>query len=179
MPLNPKHFNRTVIIGGIIAALLLAITSLYIHLQSTLKFREYAQKTQKQIEHTWFHKVYNKDDSVRVSEYKGRVTAVLFWGTWADASKDMLKELRVLHNQYPDLVVLAASIRRIKPSVKDYLGDRTRELIYVDGTNAYSDFDVPGVPTMLVFDKNGKFVYAKVGYRNKSDIDRLRGLLAK
>ncbi len=177
MSLDPKNFNRTVIIGGVFAAIMLAFTSVYIHMQSTLKFREYAQRMQNQIEHTWFHNIFDQD-SVRVNQYEGKVTAVLFWGTWADASKDMLKELRVLHNQYPEqLVVIAASIRKIKPSVKDYLGDRKPELIYVDGTRAYSNFDVPGVPTMLVFDKKGKFVFSKVGYKEKSDLDHLIKML--
>lgn len=179
MSLDPKNFNRTVIIGGVFAAILLALTSVYIHMQSTLKFREYAQRMQNQIEHTWFHNIFSPD-SVRIDQYRGKVTAVLFWGTWADASKDMLKELRILHNQYPEkLVVVAASIRKIKPSVKDYMGNRKPELVYVDGTQAYSNFDVPGVPTMLVFDKKGKFIYSKVGYKRKSDLDRLQNMLTK
>lgn len=179
MPLDPKYFNRAVIIGGVFAALMLAMTSVYIHLQSTVKFREYAQRMQTQIEHTYFPEIFNQD-SVRVSEFKGKVTAVLFWGTWAGASKKMLNELGKLHNRYPEsLVVIAASIRMIQPSVKDYLGDKKPELIYVDGTRAYSDFDVPGVPTMLVFNKDGSFVFSKVGYRKKSDLNRLRKMLEK
>jgi len=177
MPLNPKYFNRTVILGGVVAALALAITSVYIHLQSRMKFQQYALRMQNQIEYTYFPKIFDQD-SVRIIDYKGKVTAVLFWGTWAGASKDMLNDLRDVYHQYPEkLVVIAASIRRIQPSVKDYLGDRKPQLVYVDGTKAYSDFDVPGVPTMIVFKSDGSFAFSKIGYRKKSDLDRLRKLL--
>ncbi len=179
MPLNSKYFNRTVILGGVVAALMLAITSVYIHLRSRMKFQEYAQRMQNQIEHTYFPKIFEQD-SVRVTNYKGKVTAVLFWGTWAGASKDMLNDLRQIYHQHPGkLVVIAASIRRIKPSVKEYMGDRKPELVYVDGTKAYSDFDVPGVPTMIVFKSDGSFAFSKIGYREKSDLDRLKDLLKK
>ena len=176
MPLNPKYFNRTVILGGVVAALMLAITSVYIHLQSRMKFQEYAQRMQNQIEHTYFHKIFDQD-SVRVPDFKGKVTAVLL-GNLDRRIQRYVERCQGDLPQHPEkLVVIAASIRRIKPSVKDYMGDRKPELVYVDGTKAYSDFDVPGVPTMIVFKSDGSFPVSKIGYRRKSDLDRLRKLL--
>ncbi len=107
-------------------------------------------------------------DGRRVSpeDLKGRVVLVEFWATWCPPCRGTLGWLGELKKRYGDKVVVAAvAIESEEANVRKLVGDLHLPLTWVLGQPdlVRSFGDVSAVPTLLVFDRDGKAAGAFYG----------------
>lgn len=114
----------------------------------------------------------HKNDSVSVSEFKGKNVVLLFFSSWSEKSNFMIEEINTLIDQNSDIHVIGALVKDATDNIDfDALPS---DFTYVDGVSLYNDLKVPGVPSYVVFDKSGKYVYAHVGYQEGAGYSLLK-----
>ncbi len=104
--------------------------------------------------------------SVAPADLKGRVVLVEFWATWCPPCRGTLGWLGQLKKRYGEkLVVAAVAIESEEASVRKLVGELELPLTWVLGqpdlVRAFGD--VSAVPTLLVFDRDGKAAGAFYG----------------
>lgn len=105
--------------------------------------------------------------TVSLSDYRGKIVLVDFWATWCGPCK---RELPLLQAAYPKwktegVELLAISTDKDTSKVAPFISKNnyTFPVLFDDGTS--KDYDVSGIPTLFVVDKNGKVQYRHLGYR--------------
>ena len=104
--------------------------------------------------------------SVAPADLKGRVVLVEFWATWCPPCRGTLGWLGQLQKRYGEkLVVAAVAIESEEAAVRKLVGELELPLTWVLGqpdlVRAFGD--VSAVPTLLVFDRDGKAAGAFYG----------------
>ncbi|MBB6109807.1 Peroxiredoxin [Mucilaginibacter lappiensis] len=123
-------------------------------------------------------------NTVSLAGLKGKTVIVDFWATWCGPCKASFPGMQMAVNKYKD-----------DPNVKFLFIDTwEREANYVDGVKKFiadnkytfnvlldekndagkqakvvSQFDVPGIPTKFIIDKNGIIRFKKVGFEGSAD----------
>jgi thiol-disulfide isomerase/thioredoxin len=99
-------------------------------------------------------------------DLKGRVVLVEFWATWCPPCRGTLGWLGELKKRYGEkLVVAAVAIESEEPKVRKLVGELNLPLAWVLGSPdlVRSFGDVSAVPTLLVFDGEGRAAGAFYG----------------
>lgn len=99
-------------------------------------------------------------------DLKGRVVLVEFWATWCPPCRGTLGWLGELKKRYGDKIVVAAvAIESEEAKVRKLVGELALPLTWVLGAPdlVRSFGDVSAVPTLLVFDREGKAAGAFYG----------------
>ncbi|HKJ32563.1 MAG TPA: TlpA disulfide reductase family protein [Balneolales bacterium] len=176
--IDQKYFNRFAIIVGVIAITLLAASSIYLHISSKDKFYKRAKREQGQINQSYLKDVFS-NDSLRVADYQHKYVVLVFWATYASPSKPLFKELDNYRKKYPDkITIIAASVRDSRPTIKKYLAKNVHySFHYVFGNDLFYHLEIPGLPTFIVFNPDGKLLYSHAGYRNSSALKKLKAVL--
>lgn len=176
--IDSKHFNKFVVGFGIVAAFLIATSSIYLHHRAKVAFFSKVQKQQEGIYQTYFTDLFDQD-SVKVSAYRGEFAVICIWSTFSGPSKALLKDLKKMKKKYPQkLMVLAADVREDTTVVKKFLKNRNFPFRFVSGDDMFFSLNVPGIPTMIAFRPDGKLLYIQAGYRDSSALDKLRNGLS-
>ncbi len=95
-----------------------------------------------------------------------RTTIILFWATWAERSLGSLYDLYQWHDNYPQYDVIAAFVKDAPEFARAHDRDGQDRFRMLDGTTAYQDLRVPGVPTTLVLNARGEVSMTGVGAQN-------------
>lgn len=139
------------------------------------QFEEFIQESDSLLSRSLL--LVNEDDSVSINQFKGNDVVVVFWASWSDKSDLLLQEIYTLQDQTESLEVIAALVLDATDSIDD-----TKFLdgfVHVDGASLYNELKVPGIPSYVLFDKNGVFKYAHVGYQESAGYEVLRNHLKK
>jgi thiol-disulfide isomerase/thioredoxin len=99
-------------------------------------------------------------------ELEGRVVVVEFWATWCPPCRSTLEWLGGLRKKYGDRVaVVALAVESQEPEVRKLTSSLSHELRWAMATPeaARAFGDVVAVPTMYIFDRNGKTAQAIFG----------------
>lgn len=176
--IDSKHFNKFVVGFGLVAAFLIAASSIYLHHSAKVTFFKEVKKQQSGIYQSYFTDLFDRD-SVEVSTYRGRFAVICIWSTFSGPSKALLKDLSKLKKKYPqNLMVLAADVREDSAVVKNYVKNWNYPFRFVSGDKMFFSLNVPGIPTMIAFRPDGKLLYIQAGYRDSSALDNLRDALS-
>jgi hypothetical protein len=177
MRLDPKYFNKFLLIVAILAAILIAFFTLSNRSAEKSDFRDrmFAQDSLKTV---WWPKV-QADDSLRIFDLKGQFVVLDFWANWSDASIESHKQLAQIQNQYSDtLQVIAASVSLQKEEVFSYIEKHDFPFQFVAGSQHFSAFNVPGLPAQMMYTPAGELKHVFLGYSDDSQYDSLRVLIA-
>ena len=104
--------------------------------------------------------------TLRPEELKGKVVLVELWATWCPPCRGTLGWLGKLKQRYGDrIAVVAISVESPEDKVRKLVGELNLPLTWVIGKPeiARAFGDVSAVPTLLVFDRNGKAAGAFFG----------------
>jgi len=108
------------------------------------------------------------DRTISLSDFKGRIVLVDFWGTWCGPCRMAMPSIQKVHAKYKDqgVVVIGISCRE-KPdadpakTMKD-LGCDYGLLLH--GETIVKDWHVPGYPTLYLIDRDGRIAFSELGY---------------
>jgi hypothetical protein len=100
---------------------------------------------------------------IDASQYRGKVTLVVFWATWARPYTDDLPKLIAAHTKYQrsGFEILGVNLDADASGVQPYLvknGGKWQHIRVPGGTDGKlaKDFGIVSVPTMFVVDKTGR-----------------------
>ena len=110
-------------------------------------------------------------DTVRLSEFRGRVVVVDFWATWCPPCRKQLPLLAELEKQGEDIVVLAVCVDKRRDKIEKF-AERVelpeRVLLDPEGKLA-QQFEVEAMPWTVLVDPQGRVVWQQASI--PEDID--------
>ncbi len=97
---------------------------------------------------------------VSLSEFKGSVVILNFWGTWCRPCTEEMPSLNNLYLEFKDkgLVVLAISVDPTEKPVRSFIsGEKLALPVLLDSNKEvyFDSYAVMGLPTSFIIDKNG------------------------
>lgn len=117
-------------------------------------------------------------DGSRISseQIEGKILVVSFFATWCPPCRRELPHLDELYLKYrndPEVEIIAVSTDEDKFLVPPFVSDNEFHfpVFYADGIN--EDFEVKGIPTLFVIDKNGIIRYKKIGYSEGEEFEKI------
>ncbi|MFO7166853.1 MAG: TlpA disulfide reductase family protein [Chloroflexota bacterium] len=118
--------------------------------------------------------------TVHLSDFRGRVVLVNFWGTWCEPCKEETPALQAAYQELRDegLVILGVNLRRQEPdetAIRAFLqqyGVTYPTLLDVDG-EAARQFQIAPIPTSYFIDPAGNIRYIRVGTLSQEEVAAL------
>lgn len=170
MKLDPKYFNLFIACCTIVALLLIAYGTIAYHQKQEKRFLDNVGQTDLD---SYFLPSMTEQDSLGLSSFEGAPVVIHFWSTWSRKSQNVHSLLHELVEMYPELTILAAAIRDDDELVQDYIRQNRHPFIYVNGTPLYHDLQVPGLPSQILLDRDGRYYASQIG----EDDEKLKELI--
>jgi len=111
----------------------------------------------------------------QIKENKGKVLIVDFWATWCPPCKDEIPGFISLYKKYKDkgLEILGIAVdeegsRTVKPFAKR-MG--INYPLFLGGYDLHQEYNISGLPTTLIFDKQGELKVRHVGFASKKEFE--------
>jgi peroxiredoxin len=123
-------------------------------------------------------------NTVSLADLKGKVVIVDFWATWCGPCKASFPGMQMAVNKYKDnpnvkflFVDTWENGKDYEPGVKKFITDNKYTFhVLLDEKNdegkqakVVTSYDVSGIPTKFVIDKNGNIRFKYIGYSGSSD----------
>jgi thiol-disulfide isomerase/thioredoxin len=110
-----------------------------------------------------------------VSDYKGRVLVLDFWATWCGPCKKGIPHLIELQDKYRDQGLTIVGINLDDNPDKDvppYADEVGMNYVNVRGNEKLkSEYAVLGLPTIVIYDRDGNEVMKRAGYIGKDQLE--------
>lgn len=162
MRLDPKYFNLFMLGLACIAAIAIFYSTISFQSGQLSSFKE--NIAQNDSLSTAYMRLISGADSVQLQDYSNRPIALQFWSSWSGKSLQMQFEM-IDATGIDSLLIIAASVKDALNDARKHAGTiENNNVVFVDGTKLYNDLKAPGIPSYILFDKDGKAVNAKVGY---------------
>jgi thiol-disulfide isomerase/thioredoxin len=173
MKLNPKYFNLFIAVCAVITFVVILFGTMSYHSNQEKILRDNIAETD--LEQVIFQYITD-NDSLTLLELKGEPVLIDFWATWSGKAQNTHRIINELQQHHPDLIVIAAAVRDDEQLVQDYIGNHDFGFTYVVGTEFYHKLQVPGVPSQIMIDKEGRFFDFQIG-ENREELERKVKLL--
>jgi thiol-disulfide isomerase/thioredoxin len=121
-------------------------------------------------------------DTVRLSDYKGRVTLVNFWASWCDPCREEFPHMARLYAEFgrSDFAVAAISDDvddgKMRAFVREF---RPPFPILVGGGRMKGVYHYRGLPYSVLLDRDGRIIERIFGFGGAEEFHRLRDTIAK
>ena len=115
-------------------------------------------------------------DAFDISAYKGRVVYVDFWASWCTPCRASFPFMADLVAEYgEDLAIVAINVDESRPDADAFLEtfETPFDIVYDATGELATAFNVPGMPTSYLYDRDGIFLNRHIGFR-KSDQEAIR-----
>lgn len=121
------------------------------------------------------------DKKIKVSELKGKVILLDFWGTWCRPCIAAMPKIQKLHEQYKDkgLVVLGPTyMEKGDPIALARKKEITYQIVKGDPLEEFFALNKTGVPLIFIIDQNGILVDYIVGDQQKLGSEHINKVLS-
>lgn len=102
-------------------------------------------------------------DTVSLSDLRGQMVLLNFWGTWCGPCRREMPELQALYTAHSDdgFTILALAVRDNLEKVKQFRKDfeLTFPLALDEGNAIATQYAIPGQPSTLIIDQNGEIIF--------------------
>lgn len=147
--------------GALVTMIFIVYASFQFKDKQESNFKKYISENENLL--TEQHLIIAKDDSLSLNALQGEKVVLVFWASWSEKSAEMMAELDELASN-SDVTIVAAAVKDATETVAEVLPDH--DFIFIDGAKLFNDLKVPGIPSYILFDPDGKVVEVTVGYRN-------------
>ncbi len=113
-------------------------------------------------------------NNISLSQFRGKVVLLDFWATWCDACREEIPDLiRLYQDKHSKgLVVLGVSVDAlgqsvVQPFVKDA---QIPYPVAIAGDHVPAGYDISGLPTAFLIDKNGIVRHEYIGAVSYEDV---------
>ena len=95
----------------------------------------------------------------------GKPTLMIFWATWCPSCKQALPEMEALAMSHGDKAnIVAVSLDENPAALEAYLEKNPLQMpVFLGDQKLAARFRIEAIPTLVIFDKTGKQVFAKPG----------------
>lgn len=95
----------------------------------------------------------------------GRPTMLFFWATWCPSCKQEIPELEAFQKTHGDKVnIIALSVDDNLQALEKYAAKHPMDLsVYWGGQELARNYQVEAIPTLVIFDKTGRKIFAQAG----------------
>ncbi|UCB44252.1 MAG: redoxin domain-containing protein [Dehalococcoidales bacterium] len=111
-------------------------------------------------------------NTVRLSDFRGKVVFLNFWATWCPPCRAEMPAIEEVYQEYKDegVVVVGVDVGESKSTVRNFVEENGYSWIFVlDTTGEVSmEFMVLRFPTSFFIDSQGIIRATRVGYMNKA-----------
>lgn len=111
----------------------------------------------------------------KIAENKDKVIIVDFWATWCPPCKDEIPGFISLYKKYRSkgLLVLGVAVdeggnRTVKPFARMM---KINYPLFLGGFEFHGEYDIYGLPTTLIFGKEGVLKFKHVGFASKKEFE--------
>lgn len=109
--------------------------------------------------------------SIRLSDYRGKVVFLNFWATWCPPCRSEMPSMQRLYEKLKDndFEMLAVSTdRQGKSAVKSLVekGGYTFKILLDPEGKVASQYDIVSIPTTFIIDESGKVISKVIGSRD-------------
>lgn len=115
------------------------------------------------------------DNSVSLSDYRGKVVFLDFWATWCPPCRSSIPEVEKLYEEYKnneDFVILGINMGEAKNEVEKFLKKNKMNYKVLLGDNMVaSQFSIRGIPAFFIIDRDGVVYNKFVGFAPGSQIE--------
>ena len=96
---------------------------------------------------------------------EGKPTLMIFWATWCPSCKKALPEMEALAMSRGDQAnIVAVSLDEKPADLEAYLEKHPLQMpVFLGDQKLAARFAIEAIPTLVIFDKTGKPVFAKAG----------------
>ena len=176
MKLDQKYFIPFLAVVAIATALLITFFTISSQKGQREVFKNYI--LQQDSLRTEKMPILGSDDSLAVTSFRNKFVVLDFWATWSNFSEDAHYQLSDLVRKYPNtLTVIAAVVKDQQKKIDDYIERHVFPFHYANGTVVFNKYDIPGMPTEIIYNPEGKIIDVLFGYSDSTQYDRLRTLL--
>lgn len=160
MRLDPKYFNLFLFVCAALTAIVIIISTFHYASKQQETFKEELEDADLT---EWNFRQYTKEDSLSIDELLGSPAVIHFWSTWSDLSLELHEAFQDFKREHPELIILAAASRDADKKVMEHIEQTSYDFIYIDGTPLYQDLMVPGLPSQIFVNREGRIQSQNVG----------------
>jgi peroxiredoxin len=115
------------------------------------------------------------EETVRLSDFKGRVVLVNFWASWCPPCRDEMPALEAYYQDHKDegLVILGVNVKDSKGAITAFLEEHTVSFPIVLDRDAKTAgmYDITGLPTTVFVDREGMVIGTWPGMVTKTFLE--------
>lgn len=122
----------------------------------------------------------NADTEFAVENHKGKIVYVDFWASWCIPCRASFPFMQEMSEKYGESLVIAAiNVDESRADADQFLEEFTVnfDIVYDPKGALAESFDVKGMPTSYLFDRQGNLLGSHLGFR-KNDIAKLEEAIA-
>ncbi len=121
-------------------------------------------------------------ESRTLADYEGKVVFLNFWASWCAPCVEEMPAMQMLADRFEDdgLRVVAVNVRERRETASDVVEELGLEFTVLLDTNgeAMSSYNVRGLPTTIIIDREGQVVGTKLGYHPWDEPETLEAFAA-
>lgn len=110
------------------------------------------------------------DTGFDLENYAGYVVYVDFWASWCTPCRASFPFMQEMAAQYGDSLVIAAiNVDKNRDDADQFLApfDINFDIFYDPKGELAESFDVKGMPTSYLYDRDGKLIGSHIGFKKK------------